>query len=142
MDRLEKSFSLLNHYQNEWMHRHSHYWKILSSLYITNLIIICFPLCSTHFNIEFVTLNVNPKIFPAIGIIFTIVCSSLLMFESYKLMNLRNCINSLLNQIEKKTISKKKNIITLYIKKYINFIVTVIFSVSMILISIYFIYTL
>lgn len=142
MDKLEKIFSLLNHYQNEWIHRHSHYWKILSSLYITNLIIICFPICCSHFSIEFITLNVNPKIFPVIGIIFNIVCSSLLMFESSKLMNLRNCINTLLEQIEETTVYKKEIKIISNIKKYINFIATVIFSISMILISVYFICTL
>lgn len=139
MDKLEKKFSLLNHYQNEWIHRHSHYWKILSSLYITNLIIICFPLCCTHFDIEFRTLNVNPKIFPIIGIMFTIVCSFLLLFESSKLINLRNCINALLEQIEGTAINKRKNKIISSIKKHINFVVTIIFSFSMILISIYFI---
>ncbi len=138
MDKLEKEIALLNHYHNEWMHRHSHYWKVLSSMYITNLVIICFPICCSCFNIKFIDLNINPKVFPVAGILFTIVSCSLLIFESSKLIHLRNRINSILKQIENRSLSNSKNKFITLIKKYINFIVAIILAVTMIAISIYF----
>ena len=59
MDKRELSCSLLNHYQNEWIHRHSHFWKILSSMYITNLLIICFPFCCSYFNITIENVKIS-----------------------------------------------------------------------------------
>lgn len=139
MDKLEKQFSLLNHYQNEWIHRHSHYWKVLSSMYIANLIIICFPICCSYFGIEFIDLNINPKIFPIVGILYTIVCCSLLIFESNKLIHLRNCINTHLKQIDNTSSSKNKHNLISEIINHINFIVAIILAIAMIVISIYFI---
>ena len=136
---MERKFSLLNHYQNEWIHRHSHYWKVLSSMYITNLIIICFPLCCTYFGINFENLSINPKIFPITGILFTIACCSLLMFESNKLIHLRQSINRLLKQVDKNSSSHNKHNFISVIKDYINFIIAIILAFAMIIISIYFI---
>lgn len=139
MDKLEKEISLINHYQNEWLHRHSHYWKVLSSMYITNLIIICFPICCSYFDIKFIDLNINPKIFPIVGILYTLVCCSLLIFESNKLIHLRNCINTHLKEIDNTSLSKSKHNTISAIINHINFIVAIILAIAMIVISIYFI---
>lgn len=139
MDKNEKAISLINHYQNEWIHRHAHYWKVLSSMCITNLIIICFPICCSYFDIKFTDLNINPKIFPIVGILYTVVCCSLLIFESKKLIHLRNCINTHLKQIENISSTKNKQNFISTIINHINFIVAIILAIAMIVISIYFI---
>lgn len=139
MDKIEKEISLINHYQNEWIHRHSHYWKVLTSMCITNLIIICFPICCSYFNIEFDSLDINPKIFPIVGILYIIVCCSLLIFESNKLIHLRNSINTHLKQIDKLSLPKNKHNFISAIINHINFIVAILLAIAMIGVSIYFI---
>ncbi len=137
MDKNEISVSLLNHYHTEWMHRHSHYWKILSSVFITNLVIICFPICCTYFNIELSPTQVSPKIFPVIGILFTAICTILLLIECKKIINLRKNINIQLDSLQASNKKIIKKTAFSKITKYINYIIALLLSFSMILVSLY-----
>lgn len=137
MDKRELSCSLLNHYQNEWIHRHSHFWKILSSMYITNLLIICFPFCCSYFNITIENVKISLKVFPILGIIFSLVCCLLLLSESHKLKNLRININTQLQILNKKQQNKPTNNIISKLIKNINNITTILLSITMLLLSIY-----
>lgn len=134
MDKQEITLALLEHYHEEWLHRHSHYWKILPSIYITNLIIICFPLCCSYFDMNIHSTGINPKIFPVAGILFAIVCCYLLFAESKKIITLRKEINSRLNLL---TDTARKQDKTNYVTKYINYIIASILSIVMVLISCY-----
>ena len=137
MDKCELSCSLLNHYQNEWIHRHSHFWKILSSMYITNLLIICFPFCCSYFNITIENVKIPLKVFPILGIIFAFACCFLLLSESHKLKNLRTNINAHLQVLNKNQQDKSPNNIISKLIKNINNITTILLSTTMLLLSIY-----
>lgn len=137
MNNNDISKTLLEHYHNEWLHRHSHFWKILSSVYITNLIIICFPLCCSYFNIEIDKIEIDAKIFPIIGIIFSLFCLYLLFLESQKIIKLRKNINYQLSVLDENYTSKKNTAFSKFFATHINFIITFLLSFIMILIAIY-----
>lgn len=130
---------LLNHFQNEWIHRHSHFWKILSSMLIVNTIITSFPICCKHFDIELKQLSINLNVFPAIGIFFSFICLVLLLAESYKIAYVRTQIN---HQLRKECIAPSKNkLLSLKPIKilflHINYFVSIFAFFAMILFSIY-----
>ena len=126
---------LLNHYSDEWRHRHSHFWKILSSLFILNLIITCFPLCCKNFGVALSDVSINAKIFPIAGIIFSLFACILLFFESYKILLLRKEINTLLCKLKDENLKAVQKNSLFNNVKFINFFIYVILTVAMIIIA-------
>lgn len=81
----DMDIAMLNYFQNEWIYRHTHFWKIAIKLFLFNSIVTILPYVSTAFGVAIHVDNFNPYLFPILGFIITFVTFYILNDESKKL---------------------------------------------------------
>jgi len=81
----ENTYQMLLYYQDEYMHRHNHFWATLKSLFLINVIITMLPYISSVFDVELAKDRLPLFIFPVVGALMAVAFLLLLLGEARRL---------------------------------------------------------
>ena len=81
----EHTYEMLLYYQDEFMHRHTHFWSTLKSLFLINVIVTMLPYISSVFDVELAKDQLPLFIFPVVGALMAVGCLFLLLGEAKRL---------------------------------------------------------
>ncbi|SCI44655.1 hypothetical protein [Romboutsia sp. 1001713B170207_170306_H8] len=90
---------LLNVYENEWMHRDTILWSNTIKLFLAGLIVTILPYTAELYNLRIPT-TINMKIFPIIGIVFSVILFFISGAYASRLTAIGNTIRDIISMLE------------------------------------------
>lgn len=99
----ENDLKMLEHLQNEFFYRHTHYWNFLVKSFLLTLTITVFPLMREIFGMTIDELDKKYYIiFPIIGIVLSFACFFILKEEDIRVRNVYSAKNKLNKKMNKR----------------------------------------
>ena len=87
----DHDLAMLNYFQDEFKHRHGHFWTTLIRLFALDIAVILIPISSKLFDINLTTIPEKYKVaFPVIGVVIALITYFLLIDESKKIAAVNN----------------------------------------------------
>ncbi|MBE6674940.1 MAG: hypothetical protein E7596_07515 [Ruminococcaceae bacterium] len=78
----ERTYEMLQYFQEEFFHRHTHFWNTLKMFFILNIAISLLPFVSGILGVEITNDSLPMYIFPVVGILISIISFVIIRSEA------------------------------------------------------------